>query len=117
MHSLSSFPIWQFIVLYIPYFGVWSVGLILSFAYWKRQPTAAALALVGILLFFLGVASSICGILASYKMSASHQMNIGSATQGYVYGRLLLDALGFGFLIAAIFAGRSEKGSVATEIA
>jgi hypothetical protein len=96
----------------LPIILAYLVGLGVSAAFWSRHPQAAKLAFLGCLVLLL-VALVFIPISILVPMAIIQRgggaSNVGLVIMGVSLVRSLLYVAGFGLLLAAVFAGRSQR--------
>lgn len=90
---------------------VWLVGVILSMVYWRRQPKVSRLTLIAIAIFLVGSLVSTYAVVYVPLMSrdrgwTSAQLSLYFSLFNIVAS--LMYAVGWGFILAAIFGRRDE---------
>jgi hypothetical protein len=99
------------LVLSLPLLLVCIGGMILAITYWSRYPRVALLVVIALALACL---DALLGLLVSMLQPGIIRLFGGTVRRvGTVYfligiTRALLDAVAWGFLIAAVFAGRGR---------
>jgi len=107
----SSLPIFlsQLIGL-APHLIVYIGGIVLVAVWWRRAPSAAMLAVIGLGIMLL---SSVVGAMATSYLINNRTGATGSFAQTMSlvsFAFSVLRAIGVGFLVAAVFAGRARIG-------
>jgi hypothetical protein len=97
------------ILTQLPVFLVWIVGIIFAIAYWKRAPRPATYTLIAIAIFII---SAILAIMVNSNLLLGlHARGMPIGQVSFIIGGLnifisLVRALGWGFILAAVFTAR-----------
>lgn len=95
----------------IPFYLVWLVGLILAIVFWKKQPKASLLAVIGLAgIFILNVVGTYTSTFLSMNLYESgmstREIGIAMGIRTIVFN--ILGASFWGLIIASIFVGRKR---------
>jgi hypothetical protein len=100
------------LVIYIPLYLTWLVGLIVAIINWKKAPKVSLFTVIAVVMFFL---LNIFGQMFSinFPLWASRQGNMPTAQIGIVMAGIgfvetLFTAACWGLIFAAIFGGRKK---------
>jgi cytochrome bd-type quinol oxidase subunit 2 len=92
----------------LPLILIWLVGIILALVRWNRHPQASAFALIGLLiLLFTAFFGSIVAVFPSIIHTRGIPFSRAVSLAGIVNAMIIfVRAVGWGFVLAAIFANR-----------
>ena len=105
-------PILTNLVMLLPMFLVFLTGIILALARWNRHPLVSMLTCIGfaIICFMLIAVSGLSIWLPRYlARSGEAAPNLGAIFKIIHLTGSILGACGWGFILAAIFMGRSRR--------
>lgn len=96
-------------LMQLPIFLVWLVGFVLAFVYWGRYPRVSLLTLIGLTIFLIETLANTylslwLPIMLSQRGITTAQIGVILTGKGIVTA--LVDAIGWGLIVAAIFSGR-----------
>lgn len=99
--------------LQIPLYLVWLVGVVLAVISWKRNPKVSLLTVIALAVFFIlsGVGTGLnMWLPPTWYERGWMPARIGLLTAAIGFVRTLVDAVGFGLLLAAVFGWRKANG-------
>jgi hypothetical protein len=102
-------PFFTNIVVQLPVFLVWIVGIFLAIAFWKRAPRPAAYTLLAIGIFIITAFLSV--LVNSNILMELHARGMPIRTVSFILGGLnivisLVRAFGWALILAAIYTAR-----------
>jgi hypothetical protein len=104
-------PFFTNIIVQLPVFLVWIIGIILAVAYWKRAPRPSAYTLIAITIFIITAFLSV--LINSNVVMGLHARGMPFTTVSIILSGLniviaLVRAFGWGLILAAIFTARPQ---------
>ncbi len=105
----AIYPVWISLLPRLALWLVWLVAVVLAIRGWSRHPRASLLAVIAVAIFFL---DSLLGLGGTFFLNRFiENSRLGGARISAILGmfgavQLLINVVGWGFAVAAMFADR-----------